>query len=82
MICTEIIIFATEIRKPWPYDPNGSPNKRGRTLNNYYEFSMAAPVFYCSMVKLLEWERLRKMGTVAKKLRPVRLNPPYQLAIR
>ena len=86
VICTEIIIFATEIRKPWPYDPNGSPNKRGRSLNNYYEFSMAAPVFYCCMVKMLEWERLRKMGTVAgtvaKKLRPVRLNPPYQLAIR
>ena len=64
-VCTEIIIFATEIRKPWPYDPNGSPNKRGRSLNNYYEFSMAAPVFYCCMVKVLEWERLRKMGTVA-----------------
>ena len=59
-VCTEIIIFATEIRKPWPYDPNGSPNKRGRTLNNYYEFSMAAPVFYCCMVKVLEWERLRE----------------------
>ena len=65
VICTEIIIFATEIRKPCPYDPNGSPNKRGRSLNNYYEFSMAAPVFYCCMVKVLEWERLRKMGTVA-----------------
>ena len=65
VICTEIIIFATEIRKPWPYDPNGSSNKRGRSLNNYYEFSMAAPVFYCCMVKVLEWERLRKMGTVA-----------------
>ena len=60
VICTEIIIFATEIRKPWPYDPNGSPNKRGRSLNNYYEFSMAAPVFYCCMVKMLEWERLRE----------------------
>ena len=59
-VCTEIIIFATEIRKPWPYDPNGSPNKRGRSLNNYYEFSMAAPVFYCCMVKMLVWERLRK----------------------
>ena len=65
VICTEIIIFATEIRKPWPYDSNGSPNKRGRSLNNYYKFSMAAPVFYCCMVKVLEWERLRKMGTVA-----------------
>ena len=32
---------------------------------DYYEFSMAAPVFYCCMVKVLEWERLRKMGTVA-----------------
>ena len=59
-VCTEIIIFATEIRKPWLYDPNGSPNKRGRSLNNYYEFSMAAPVFYCCMVKVLEWERLRE----------------------
>ena len=65
VICTEIIIFATEIRKLCPYDPNGSPNKRGRSLNNYHEFSMAAPVFYCCMVKMLEWERLRKMGTVA-----------------
>ena len=60
VICAEIIIFATEIRKLCPYDPNGSPNKRGQSLNNYYEFSMAAPVFYCCMVKMLEWERLRE----------------------
>ena len=60
VICTEIIIFATEICKPWPYDPNGSPNKRGRSLNNYYEFSMAAPVFF-----LLYGQDVR-MGTVAE----------------
>ena len=60
VICTEIIIFATEIRKPWPYDPNGSPNKRGRSLNNYYEFSMAAPVF------LLLYGQGVRMGTVAE----------------
>ena len=60
VICTEIIIFATEIRKPWPYDPNGSPNKRGRSLNNYYEFSMAAPVF------LLLYGQDVRMGTVAE----------------
>ena len=59
-VCTEIIIFATEIRKPWPYDPNGSPNKRGRSLNNYYEFSMAAPVF------LLLYGQCVRMGTVAE----------------
>ena len=61
VICTEIIIFATEICKPWPYDPNGSPNKRGRSLNNYYEFSMAAPVF------LLLYGQDVRMGTVAKR---------------
>ena len=53
-VCTEIIIFATEIRKHMM-------NIAGRNSKE----NNGAPVFYCCMVKMLEWERLRKMGTVA-----------------
>ena len=52
VICTEIIIFATEIRKHMM-------NIAGRNSKE------KRPRFYCCMVKMLEWERLRKMGTVA-----------------
>ena len=53
VICTEIIIFATEIRKHMM-------NIAGRNSKE-----KMAPPFFCCMVKMLEWERLRKMGTVA-----------------
>ena len=53
VICTEIIIFATEIRKHMM-------NIAGRNSKE-----KTPPFFYCCMVKMLEWERLRKMGTVA-----------------
>ena len=52
VICTEIIIFATEIRKHMM-------NITGRNSKE------KTPPFFCCMVKMLEWERLRKMGTVA-----------------
>ena len=52
VICTEIIIFATEIRKHMM-------NIAGRNSKE------KTPPFFCCMVKMLEWERLRKMGTVA-----------------
>ena len=52
VICTEIIIFATEIRKHMM-------NIAGRNSKE------KRPRFFCCMVKMLEWERLRKMGTVA-----------------
>ena len=52
VICTEIIIFATEIRKHMM-------NIAGRNSKE------KTTPFFCCMVKMLEWERLRKMGTVA-----------------
>ena len=51
-VCTEIIIFATEIRKHMMNI--AGRNSKEKTLP-----------FFCCMVKMLEWERLRKMGTVA-----------------
>ena len=54
VICTEIIIFATEIRKHMM-------NIAGRNSKE----NNGRPRFFCCMVKMLEWERLRKMGTVA-----------------